>query len=133
MLCAANNYTILNAQGFILETELQDNNRINIIFNFVKNQFHRPISLEEVAGIVSMTPPSFCRYFRKITGKTFVQFVIEYRLAHATKLLHEKQISILDVSYQSGFNNFSHFNRQFKKFTKRTPSDYRNELKIVVS
>lgn len=133
LLGEAKNYTILNAKGFILETELQDNNRINIIFNFVKDEFHRPISLEEISDKVSMTPPSFCRYFRKITGKTFVQFVIEYRLAHATKLLHEKQISILEVSYESGFNNFSHFNRQFKKFTGSTPSDYRNELKFAVS
>lgn len=80
-----------------------------------------------------MTVPAFCRYFKKITGKTFVQFVNEYRLAHAAKLLHEKQISILDVSFESGFNNFSHFNKQFKKFTQKTPSDYLNELKIVLS
>ncbi len=133
LLGEAKNYKILNAEGFILEAELQDNNRINIIFNFVKEEFQRSISLEEIAGMVSMTVPAFCRYFKKITGKTFVQFVNEYRLAHAAKLLHEKQISILDVSYESGFNNFSHFNKQFKKFTKKTPSDYRNELKMVLS
>lgn len=130
---AAENYTILNAQGFVLEAELQDNNRINVIFNFVKQEFHRSIVLEEVAEMVSMTVPSFCRYFKKITGKTFVQFVNEYRLVHAAKLLHEKQISILDVCFDSGFNNFSHFNKQFKKFTGKTPSIYRNELKFLIS
>ncbi|HSI69943.1 MAG TPA: AraC family transcriptional regulator, partial [Gillisia sp.] len=127
------NYTILNAKGFILEAELQDNNRINIIFNFVKEEFHRQITLEEIADLVSMTEQSFCRYFKKITGKTFVQFVNEYRLVHAAKLLHEKQISILDVCFDSGFNNFSHFNRLFKKYTGKTPSTYRNELKYLIS
>lgn len=129
----AEKYTILNAQGFILEAELQDNNRINIIFNFVKQEFIRPIPLEEIADKVSMTVPAFCRYFKKITGKTFTQFVNEYRLAHAAKLLHEKQISITEVCFESGFNNFSHFNKQFRKYTGKSPSEYRNELKFSVS
>jgi AraC-like DNA-binding protein len=133
LLEEAENYTILNAKGFILEAELQDNNRINIIFNFVKEEFHRQITLEEIAGLVSMTEQSFCRYFKKITGKTFIQFVNEYRLVHAAKLLHEKQISILDVCFDSGFNNFSHFNRLFKNYTGKTPSTYRNELKYLIS
>ncbi|MCC4214363.1 AraC family transcriptional regulator [Leeuwenhoekiella parthenopeia] len=133
LLDRTDNYTILNAQGFILETELQDNNRINVIFNFVKEEFKRQISLEEIADLVNMTVPAFCRYFKKITGKTFTQFVNEYRLVHAAKLLHEKPISITDVCFESGFNNFSHFNKQFKKFTGKTPSTYRNELKNVVT
>ncbi|MFD1095797.1 AraC family transcriptional regulator [Salegentibacter chungangensis] len=133
MLADSNNYTVLNAQGFILETELQDNNRINVIFNFVKEEFKRPVPLEEIAEKVSMTVPAFCRYFKKITGKTFVQFLNEYRLVHAAKLLHEKQISITDVCFESGFNNFSHFNKQFKRFTGKSPSTYRNELKAVVT
>ncbi|MDT0685614.1 AraC family transcriptional regulator [Autumnicola psychrophila] len=133
LLEQAENYTILNAHGFILETELQDNNRINIVFNFVKQEYKRSISLNEIAEKVSMTVPGFCRYFKKITGKTFTQFVNEYRLAHAAKLLHEKQISITDICFECGFNNFSHFNKQFKKFTGKSPSAYRNELKYTVS
>ncbi len=133
MLEQTDNYTILNAQGFILETELQDNDRINVIFNFVKEEFQRAISLEEISNKVNMTTPAFCRYFKKITGKTFTQFVNEYRLAHAAKLLHEKQISITDVCFESGFNNFSHFNKQFKNYTGKSPSTYRNELRFMVS
>jgi AraC-like DNA-binding protein len=133
LLAEAENYTILNAQGFILEAEIQDNNRINVLFNFVKEEFKRSIPLEEIAGMTNMTVPSFCRYFKKMTGKTFIQFVNEYRLVHAAKLLHEEQISILDVCFESGFNNFSHFNKQFKKFTGKSPSEYRNELKYAVS
>lgn len=129
----AEDYTLLNAEGFILETNLQDNDRINIIFNFVKEEFKRSITLEEISEKVSMTVPAFCRYFKKITGKTFTRFVNEYRLTHSAKLLHEKQISITDVCYESGFNNFSHFNKQFKNFTGKSPSTYRNELKFSVS
>ena len=99
----------LNADGFSLETQVQDNDKINVIFNFVKDRFYEPIPLEEVAGLVSMTVPSFCRFFKKITNKTFTAFVNEYRLVHACKLLAEKQISITAICFESGFINFSHF------------------------
>ena len=125
-------YQVLNAQGFSLQTEVKDNDRINIVFNYVKTNFKEEITLEEIADLVSMTVPSFCRYFKKITNKTFVQFVNECRLVHASKLLAEKPISITEVCFESGFNNFSHFNKSFKAFTGQNPSEYRNELKSVL-
>lgn len=125
-------YTLLNAQGFILEIEPQDNQRIDMVFSFVRENFQRAISLDEISNLVSMTVPAFCRYFKKITGKTFTQFVNEYRLVHASKLLAEKPTSITEICYESGFNNFSHFNKLFKEFTGRNPSTYRNELKMIL-
>ncbi len=125
-------YKVLNADGFSMETDIRDNDRINRVFNHVKNHFQEDIPLEEMADMVSMTIPSFCRYFKKIANKTFVQFVNEYRLVHASKLLAEKPLSITEVCYESGFNNFSHFNKSFKAFTGQTPSEYRNQLKQVL-
>lgn len=131
-LAEATDYQLLNATGFTLEAKVEDNERINTVFNFVQNEFHRQISLEEVAELTHMTRQSFSRYFKKITGKTFVTFLLEYRISHAAKLLHENKLSILDVSFACGFHNFSHFTRKFKQFTGRTPSNYRNELKGVL-
>ncbi|NHF58106.1 AraC family transcriptional regulator [Flavobacteriaceae bacterium TP-CH-4] len=126
-------YKILNAQGYSMEAEVKDNDRINNIFNYVKSNFQEEIPLETMADMVSMTIPSFCRYFKKITNKTFVQFVNEYRLVHASKLLAEQPLSITEVCFESGFNNFSHFNKSFKQFTGQTPSEYRNQLKTVLN
>ncbi len=123
---------LLNASGFSLETDVKDNDRINVIFNHVKNNFKEEITLDQISSMVSMTIPSFCRYFKKITNKTFVQFVNEYRLVHASKLLAEKPMSITEVCFECGFNNFSHFNKSFKAFTGQNPSEYRNELKTVL-
>lgn len=123
---------LLNADGFSLATDIKDNDRINIVFNHVKNNFKEEITLEEISSMVSMTIPSFCRYFKKLTNKTFVQFVNEYRLVHASKLLAEKPLSITEVCFECGFNNFSHFNKSFKAFTGQNPSEYRNELKAVL-
>lgn len=123
---------ILNAEGFSLETEIKDNDRINLIFNYVKSNFKEDIPLKTIADLSSMTVPSFCRYFKKITNKTFVQFLNEYRLVHASKLLAEQPMSITEICFDSGFNNFSHFNKSFKAFTGQSPSEYRNQLKKVL-
>jgi len=128
----AEEFRILNGNGFALSTDVKDNDRINIVFNYVKNNFKDDITLNEIAGLASMTVPSFCRYFKKITNKTFVQFLNEYRLVHASKLLAEQPMSITEVCFESGFNNFSHFNRSFKAFTGKNPSEYRKQLKAVL-
>lgn len=132
-LGSSKEFKVLNAEGFSLETDVKDNDRINLVFNHVKTNFKEEITLEEIADIVSMTVPSFCRYFKKITNKTFTQFVNEYRLVHASKLLAEKPMSITEVCFESGFNNFSHFNKSFKAFTGQNPSEYRNQLKAVLT
>lgn len=128
----SNEFKVLNAEGFSLEAVVKDNDRINMVFNHVKVNFKEEITLTEIADMVSMTVPSFCRYFKKITNKTFTQFVNEYRLVHASKLLAEKPMSITEVCFECGFNNFSHFNKSFKAFTGQNPSEYRNELKTVL-
>lgn len=126
---ATEDATVLNAEGFRMEMHVQDNERINLIFNYVKDNFKEPIRLEDIAAKVSMTVPSFCRYFKKITHKTFTKFVNDYRLVHACKLLAEKPISISEIAFESGFNNFSHFNNSFKEFTGKNASEYRHELR----
>jgi len=131
-LSNSRDFKVLNAEGFSFKTDIEDNDRINIVFNHVRNNFKEEITLSEISDKAGMTVPSFCRYFKKITNKTFIQFVNEYRLVHASKLLAEQPMSITDVCFESGFNNFSHFNKSFKAFTGQNPSEYRNRLKKVV-
>lgn len=120
---------VLNAEGFTMEMQMQDNDRMNMVYNYVKDHFQENISLEKIAELVAMTVPSFCRYFKKITNKTFTKFVNDYRLVHASKLLAEKPISISEISFESGFNNFGHFNKSFKEFTGKSAYQYRQELR----
>lgn len=125
---SSKDFVVLNADGHSMEMQMQDNDRMNVVYNYVKDHFQENISLEEISELVCMTVPSFCRYFKKITNKTFTKFVNDYRLVHACKLLAEKQISIIQVCDESGFNNFGHFNKSFKTFTGKSASLYRKEL-----
>ncbi|WP_379964121.1 AraC family transcriptional regulator [Epilithonimonas sp. UC225_85] len=132
-LAHTKDFKILNAGKYYLQTQKEDNDRINLIFNYVKDNFKNQISLEEVAGLATMTVPSFCRYFKKITNKTFTQFVNEYRITHSLKLLAEQPMSITDICFESGFNNFSYFNKTFKEHTQKSPSQYRKEFSNIMA
>ncbi|MEY8759042.1 AraC family transcriptional regulator [Chryseobacterium tongliaoense] len=131
-LATTQDYRILNAGKYYLQTQVEDNERINIIFNFVKDHFREQITLDEMAELANMKVPSFCRYFKKITNKTFTQFVNEYRITHALKLLAEQPLSITEVCFESGFNNFSYFNKTFKEYIKKSPSQYRKEFNYFI-
>ncbi len=128
-MATAEDYTLLNVDGYAFEATPQDSSKVDIIFKHVNKHFQRSIPLEEIADKVSMTVPAFCRYFKKVTGKTFTRFVNEYRVVHATKLLAESQMSITDICYECGFNNFSHFNKMFSTITGKSASKYRSEMK----
>ena len=131
-LAKADDYEILNADGFAFETETQDNMKIDQIFQYVNQNFKEQISLDEIADVAHMTVPGFCRFFKKATGKTFTKMVNEYRVVHATKLLSESDKSVTDISFECGFNNFSHFNKLFKEFTGKTALQYRKEMKRMI-
>ncbi|OJX33559.1 MAG: AraC family transcriptional regulator [Chryseobacterium sp. 36-9] len=132
-LSQTQDYKILNASKYYLQTQKEDNDRISVIFNYVKDHFKEQIPLEIVAELSNMTVPSFCRYFKKITNKTFTQFVNEYRITHSLKLLAEQPMSITEVCFDSGFNNFSYFNKTFKEHTQKSPSQYRKEFSNILA
>jgi len=127
-LSKTKDYEILNAEKATMVSNPQDNNRLDIIFKYVRHNFNLEIKLDTIASLVNMSPQSFCRYFKKTTHKTFMQYVNEYKIVHATKLMAETNLSLTEIADESGFNNKSHFINQFKRITKQTPSAYRQGL-----
>jgi AraC-like DNA-binding protein len=105
-----------------------DCNRIRMVYEFVRLNFEEEIRLEEVAKLVFMTPTSFCRYFKKITRKTFSRFLIEYRIDYARTQLTRTDKSVSEICYESGFRNLAHFNQQFKDLNGVAPREYRKRF-----
>ncbi len=132
LMATSPEYKLLQASGFGLEVNARDHERIQAVYQYVEDHFQRQISLQEIAERVMMTVPAFCRYFKRLTSKTFTQFVNEYRVAYACRLLADENLSIADVGFDSGFNNISHFNKQFKAVTQVNPREYRRRLKRLV-
>jgi AraC-like DNA-binding protein len=121
-------YELLTSVGYTkhhLNTE--DFERFNKVYNYIMENFARPIRLEEVASLAGLTPNAFCRYFRERTKMTFVQYLNEIRIGHAKKLLIEGRYTIAALSVEAGFNNLSNFIDQFRRSTHMSPSEYRNK------
>lgn len=108
-------------------TSGEENSVIEIIIDYSFKHFLNPISLKEVAGITRMSIPAFCRFFKRNIKKSYFDFIKEIRIGHACKLLRETNRPVLDICYDSGYNSWAHFSKQFKTVTKIPPSQYRKQ------
>ncbi len=117
--------------SYIYEKNYSDKEgkRMQLVLSYTMNHFTRNISLTEISDIANMTKNAFCKYFKKRTNKTYIQFLNELRIESASKLLlNQKELSVSEIAYRSGFGNVSNFNRQFKALKNKTPSFYRKHL-----
>ncbi|RFZ92706.1 AraC family transcriptional regulator [Mucilaginibacter conchicola] len=99
--------------------------RIGNIYNYIMQHYSDAITLEDVAKVAFMTPESFCRYFKKHTGHTFIAFLNEVRINEACKkLISHRFESINTVAYKCGFKSITNFNRVFRCVIGTSPRAY---------
>ncbi len=122
---------LLASAGYARIRKSADFDRFDKAHRYMIDNFQENIKLETVSSLVSMTPTSFCRYFKKHTGKSFHAVLNEIRIGHACKLLIENKMKISGICYESGFSNISNFNEQFKKIKGITPSQYLKTKKVL--
>lgn len=120
--------TTLSSIGFKHDLVDAENDRVNAIYDYSLKNYKRKIQLEEIAAVANISPNSFCRYFKSRTRKTYSQFLIEIRVGQACKLLIENNLSIKQLCYESGFNNFTSFHKYFKMITGKSPLSYQKEF-----
>jgi len=120
---------LLASPGYTPTVGKKDYQRVNKVYKYVHEHFRDDISLEDVTAITNMTKAAFCRYFKKVTGKTFFTYLNEYRVGHACKLLMQTNLNAAEICYKSGFSSISNFNKQFNNITATSPIKYRNEFK----
>lgn len=111
--------------------KLYDRNQYQIskIYEYVFKNIQTGVLLKDAAAIVFMEPGSFCRYFKKKTNQTFMDFVKNVRIGIAAKLLAETDKQITQICYECGYKNLANFNFYFKGIMKKTPSEYRKDFK----
>lgn len=125
-LAEAQDMAVLHAGSTGLGVRGREQERLSRIYQHIQQHFNQAIEVEELASLAHLSVPAFCRYFKKMTGMTLTDFVQEYRISHACRLVLE-DVPITEVSYASGFNNLSHFNKTFLKLTGLSPSAYRKQ------
>jgi AraC-like DNA-binding protein len=107
--------------------------RMNDVYQYTMSHYSNNIRLREIADVAHLTPQAFCRYFKKHTRKTYINFVNEIRISEACKkILSGDFDSISSVAYDVGFSSSVSFNRVFKRVTGNSPRQYLKEFKHQV-
>ena len=125
-----NEKEILSSIEFSRRLQPQDQTRIDRVCTFINENYKNPIRLKDAANIVNMSATAFSRFFKKSTGKTFVNYVNALRIGWACKLLIESERNIAEISYEVGFNNLSNFNRRFYERHQMNPREYRHQFAL---
>lgn len=112
-----------------------DSRRVLKVKNYIAKNYMDEIRLNTLADIAGMSPSAFSRFFKLHTGRNLSDYIIEMRLGYASRMLVDTARSIAEISFQSGFNNLSNFNRIFKRKKGCSPSEFRDKYrkkKIVI-
>jgi AraC-like DNA-binding protein len=126
-LMSRNGLLIKNEQYGALLRERSLGNFANL-FEYISRHISEKITIADAVQIVNMSPYHFCKTFKKLTGKTFIQFLNEFRIDEAEELLKSSNLAITSISEKVGFCNINYFDQIFKKYKGMTPSSYRKTL-----
>lgn len=99
--------------------------RLRKVLQWISAHYSEPVCVADAAALCQCSPNHFMRWFRQMTGQTFIIFLREYRLNAAAEALRTTEDTILSISEQCGFENLSYFNREFKAHFGMTPREYR--------
>ena len=118
----------LSSFSLLTQPEKADDYRVQIIkssLEFIRTHYQEKIYIRDLAENASMNEQYFCRFFKKILGKSPVTYINEYRIKQAIILLQTTDSPVMDICLDCGFNNLGNFLREFKKDTGFTPLQYR--------
>ncbi len=125
ILADSKEFSFINNEAYSISNNQFKTDRLSDVYRYVKEHYMEDITLDSIAKIANLSPPSFCRLFKSKTKKHFVEYLGEVRIAQACKLIMESDLSISTVAYSCGYKTASNFNKIFKKITGYTPIEYK--------
>lgn len=128
LLSENSDYDIINIEAYTPTNDDFKKDRLSDVYQYIKDNYKKEISLDEVAQIANLTPTSFCRMFKSRTKKNFIEYLNEIRISNACKHLIETDMSVSEIAYECGYKTVSNFNKLFKKNTGNTPKEYKNKI-----
>jgi AraC-like DNA-binding protein len=120
-------FELLNEQPVIYHSSATEHQRLNDVQSYIIDNFRARLSLNQVADVARMTPNAFCKFYKKMTGKTLMEVVAHYRLNHAMQQLIATNKTATEICFESGFSDVAFFHKAFRQYAKRSPLVYRRE------
>ena len=129
-LSLSEDFRELASHSFIRQERTHEEDlRIRKVIDYLNVNYNKQVRLSDVADLINMSEPSFCRYIKQRTSKSFVDFLTDIRLGFAIRALIDSSQSVAEIGYACGFNNLSNFNRIFKKRKGMPPTEFRENYK----
>lgn len=128
-LAHSKEFKLLHTKPVINKYSKKEQGRIRQIYALIDERYQDKITLDEVAALCNLTKPAFCRYFKKATGSTFINFLNQYRISQAKHLLLSGK-NVGETSFECGFESLSYFNRTFNKVTLENPSQFKKRFGV---
>ena len=119
---------IKNADSSIFRIPPKNQDRILTMMAFIQENFAEKLTLEEIADSAAVSTRECLRCFRAAIHQSPMEYLIEYRVQMAKKLLDTTDLSITDIALRCGFNSNSYFTKLFHRSCGKTPNAYRKEL-----
>ena len=129
LLASSKEVITLKTRPIINASVLKEQQRLHNIYHFIETHYHERVDVNEVAKLSHLTTAAFCRYFKKTTRLTFTDFLNQYRINQAKKILLQNK-TVTEACYDTGFENLSHFNKTFKKITGENPTAFKKKQLI---
>ena len=121
-------FATLEQHHLFSQTEKPDDHRVETIktaITYIREHYQERIYIRDIASFIGLNEQYFCRFFKKAIGLSPVEFLNEYRIRQAMRLLKESAVSVTDVCLECGYNNMGNFLREFRRYTGTTPLQYR--------
>ncbi len=123
-LATSNECAPLHGEAAASAYNMKEQQRLKRVNQFIAEQYTRKLSITEVAALANLTEAAFCRYFKRMTRLTFTQFLNQYRVNQAQKLLLLDN-TVSDACFACGFESLSYFNKIFRRVTGENPLQFK--------
>ena len=122
---------VLNSADFSVHSHGKNQDRIRSMLSFIQENYSEKLTLEQIAASAAVSTRECLRCFQSSIRQTPMEYLMDYRIQSAKKLLETTDKGIADIALHCGFNSSSYFTKQFHKLCGKTPAAYRKELKEI--
>ncbi len=127
LLAESDEYQLLHEKPVLSDRLKSKQLRLQKVYEYISSNYQRKIGVPDAASLLNLGNEAFCRYFKKVSGTTFTNFLNQYRITQAKRLLLSGK-NISETFHESGFESLSYFTRVFKKVTGENPTDFKKRM-----
>jgi AraC-like DNA-binding protein/mannose-6-phosphate isomerase-like protein (cupin superfamily) len=128
LVLLGNHYASYRSTAGVFQQKQQAIERLRPLFAYLEERYAAPLTVADAASVAGMSQSHFMRFFKQVTGQSFINYLTHFRVAKAEELLARTDLSIAEVSQAVGFCDQSYFSLVFRRLTRLTPLQYKKRF-----